>query len=76
TPALRAAAPSLPHHSWSWEFPLKLPAKAGVRMWSLQMAAQNIVASAESGMPHNIFGDVYCLAIYLEFETFNWLHCE
>jgi hypothetical protein len=43
-------------------------------MWSLQMAAQNRVASAENGMPHNIFGDICCLAIYLEFETFNWLH--
>ena len=30
------------------------------------------VASAESGMPHNIFGDICCLAIYLEFETFDW----
>jgi hypothetical protein len=45
-------------------------------MWSLQMAAQNRAASAASGMPHNIFGDIYCSAIYLEFETFNWLHCE
>ena len=37
-------------------------------MWSIQMAAQNRVASAESGMPHNIFGDICCLAIYLELK--------
>ena len=55
---------------------LEKPAEAGVDVWKIQMAAQNRVASAESGMPHNIFGDICCLAIYLEIETFDWLHCE
>src|SRR5262249_32494418 len=55
TPALRAAAPSFPHHSLSWDFSLRLPAKAGLCVWSIKMAAQKRAARGESAMPHNIF---------------------